>query len=160
MAGEAILVDQGAMRGDWRRRRLGTHRDGGRSMQRKQGDPRGEARAEQSSPGKGPPADTLDALAEVCHQSAAHNANSGGGDPGLYSPGPSVTFSSRFPMRTLIASLAVAIAVASAACGPQTGSLQAATDSLGAAQVNSVEFSGTGRWYQFGQAPAPGTPWP
>jgi glyoxylase-like metal-dependent hydrolase (beta-lactamase superfamily II) len=31
---------------------------------------------------------------------------------------------------------------------------------LGAAQVNSVEFSGAGRWYQFGQAPAPGTAWP
>ena len=64
-------------------------------------------------------------------------------------------------MRTLmIPFLAVAIAVASAACGPQAGSLQAANDALGATQVNSVEFSGTGRWYQFGQAPAPGTPWP
>ena len=64
-------------------------------------------------------------------------------------------------MRTLmIPFLAIAIAVASAACGPQAGSLQAANDALGAAQVNSVEFSGSGRWYQFGQAPAPGTPWP
>jgi glyoxylase-like metal-dependent hydrolase (beta-lactamase superfamily II) len=64
-------------------------------------------------------------------------------------------------MRTLtLPSLAFAIAVASAACGPQAGSLQAANDALGAAQVNSVEFSGTGRWYQFGQAPAPGTAWP
>jgi glyoxylase-like metal-dependent hydrolase (beta-lactamase superfamily II) len=64
-------------------------------------------------------------------------------------------------MRTfMIPSLAIAIAVASAACGPQAGSLQAANDALGAAQVNSIEFSGTGRWYQFGQAPAPSTPWP
>ncbi len=62
--------------------------------------------------------------------------------------------------RLMIPSLALAIAVASAACGPQAGSLQAANDALGATQVNSVEFSGTGRWYQFGQAPAPGTPWP
>jgi glyoxylase-like metal-dependent hydrolase (beta-lactamase superfamily II) len=57
-------------------------------------------------------------------------------------------------------SFAFAIAVASAACGPQAGSLQAATDALGATQVNAIEFSGTGRWYQFGQAPAPNTPWP
>jgi glyoxylase-like metal-dependent hydrolase (beta-lactamase superfamily II) len=64
-------------------------------------------------------------------------------------------------MRTLmIPSLVVAIAVASTACGPQAGSLQAANDTLGAAQVNAIEFSGTGRWYQFGQAPAPNLPWP
>ena len=62
-------------------------------------------------------------------------------------------------MRTLmIPSLAVAIAVASAACGPQAGSLQAANDALGATQVNSIEFSGTGRWFQFGQAPTPSLP--
>jgi glyoxylase-like metal-dependent hydrolase (beta-lactamase superfamily II) len=64
-------------------------------------------------------------------------------------------------MRTLmISSVAIAVALGSAACGPQAGSLQAANDALGAAQVNSIEFSGTGRWYQFGQAPAPNTPWP
>jgi glyoxylase-like metal-dependent hydrolase (beta-lactamase superfamily II) len=60
----------------------------------------------------------------------------------------------------MILSLASAIGVASAACGPQAGSLQAANDALGTAQVNSIEFSGSGRWYQFGQAPAPGQPWP
>ena len=44
-------------------------------------------------------------------------------------------------MRTLmIPSLAVAIAVASSACGPQAGSLQAANDTLGAAQVNAIQF--------------------
>ena len=64
-------------------------------------------------------------------------------------------------MRTLMtSSLVVAIAVASIACGPQAGSLQAANETLGTAQVNSIEFSGTGRWYQFGQAPAPNLPWP
>jgi glyoxylase-like metal-dependent hydrolase (beta-lactamase superfamily II) len=64
-------------------------------------------------------------------------------------------------MRPLtLLSFAFAIAVASAACGPQAGSLQAATDALGATQVNTIEVSGTGRWYQFGQAPAPNTPWP
>src|SRR5262245_36870067 len=77
-----------------------------------------------------------------------------------YTPPASLaTFSpSRFPMRTLvIPSLAFVIAVASAACGPQAGSLEAANNALGAAQVNAIEFSGTGRWYQFGQAPAPNT---
>ena len=64
-------------------------------------------------------------------------------------------------MRTLMtSSLVVAIAVASIACGPQAGSLQAANETLGTAQVNAIEFSGTGRWYQFGQAPAPNLPWP
>jgi glyoxylase-like metal-dependent hydrolase (beta-lactamase superfamily II) len=56
--------------------------------------------------------------------------------------------------------LALAIAVASAACGPQAGSLEAANNALGVSQVNSVEYSGTGRWFQFGQAPAPELPWP
>jgi glyoxylase-like metal-dependent hydrolase (beta-lactamase superfamily II) len=60
----------------------------------------------------------------------------------------------------MTSTLAVAIALASAACGPQAGSLQAANEALGAPQVNSIEFSGTGRWYQFGQAPAPNLPWP
>jgi glyoxylase-like metal-dependent hydrolase (beta-lactamase superfamily II) len=59
----------------------------------------------------------------------------------------------------MIPSLALAIAVA-AACGPQAGSLQAANETLGAAQVNSIEISGTGKWYQFGQAPAPNLSWP
>ena len=64
-------------------------------------------------------------------------------------------------MRTLmVPSLVVAIAVASSACGPQAGSLQAANNTLDIAQVNAIEFSGTGRWYQFGQAPAPNLPWP
>jgi glyoxylase-like metal-dependent hydrolase (beta-lactamase superfamily II) len=47
-----------------------------------------------------------------------------------------------------------------AACGQPTGTLQSATDALGAAQVSSVEFAGTGTWYQFGQAPNPTLPWP
>jgi len=64
-------------------------------------------------------------------------------------------------MRTLmIPTIALAIAVASAGCGPQAGSLQAANEALGTAQVNSIEFSGTGKWFQFGQAPAPNLPWP
>jgi glyoxylase-like metal-dependent hydrolase (beta-lactamase superfamily II) len=38
--------------------------------------------------------------------------------------------------------------------------LPAAAKALGAEPLNAVEFSGTGRWFQFGQAPAPGLPWP
>jgi glyoxylase-like metal-dependent hydrolase (beta-lactamase superfamily II) len=57
----------------------------------------------------------------------------------------------------------VALALASAltvACGAPAGSLQAAADNLGAATTTSIDFSGTGRWFQFGQAPNPTLPWP
>ncbi len=49
---------------------------------------------------------------------------------------------------------------ASVACGPRAGTLEAANAALGTAQMNSIQFSGTGRWYQFGQAPNPTLPWP
>jgi glyoxylase-like metal-dependent hydrolase (beta-lactamase superfamily II) len=38
--------------------------------------------------------------------------------------------------------------------------LEAAREALGATQLRSIAFSGTGRWYQFGQAPSPTLPWP
>ena len=53
-----------------------------------------------------------------------------------------------------------AIAVASAACSQQAGTLQAAADALGATNITSIEYSGSGRWFQFGQAPNPTLPWP
>jgi glyoxylase-like metal-dependent hydrolase (beta-lactamase superfamily II) len=53
-----------------------------------------------------------------------------------------------------------AIAVASAGCSQQAGTLQAAADALGATTVRSIEYSGSGRWFQFGQAPNPTLPWP
>jgi hypothetical protein len=43
---------------------------------------------------------------------------------------------------------------------PETGTLAAATAALGAAEIRSIEYSGTGRWFQFGQAPNPTLPWP
>ena len=46
------------------------------------------------------------------------------------------------------------------ASGAEVNSLQASVEALGAANLNSIEFSGTGRWFQFGQAPSPNTPWP
>ncbi|HVQ12784.1 MAG TPA: hypothetical protein VMS40_04305, partial [Vicinamibacterales bacterium] len=62
--------------------------------------------------------------------------------------------------RLLITAVAIATMAASAACGPRAGTLEAANAALGTAQVNSIQFSGTGRWYQFGQAPNPTLPWP
>ncbi len=38
--------------------------------------------------------------------------------------------------------------------------LQTASDALAVAKLHTIEFSGTGRWFQFGQAPNPGLPWP
>lgn len=39
-------------------------------------------------------------------------------------------------------------------------SLQEAAAALGASGARSLEFSGSGQWFQFGQAPIPGGPWP
>lgn len=39
-------------------------------------------------------------------------------------------------------------------------SLQEAADLLGVAKTRSIEFSGTGHWFQFGQAPNASLPWP
>ncbi|MGD0635553.1 MAG: MBL fold metallo-hydrolase [Beijerinckiaceae bacterium] len=39
-------------------------------------------------------------------------------------------------------------------------SLQDASKALDAAGTKTIEFSGAGHWFQFGQAPAPGLPWP
>jgi len=65
-------------------------------------------------------------------------------------------------MRTLtVLTFALSSAVAFGACAAQeTGTLQTATKALGATEVRSIEYSGTGRWFQFGQAPGPTLPWP
>jgi glyoxylase-like metal-dependent hydrolase (beta-lactamase superfamily II) len=52
------------------------------------------------------------------------------------------------------------IALVSVACSKPAGTLDAAEDTLGAANVRSIEYSGTGKWFQFGQAPSPTHPWP
>jgi len=62
--------------------------------------------------------------------------------------------------RLMIPVVAFATAMVSVACGPRAGTLEATNDALGAAQMTSIQFSGTGRWYQFGQAPNPTLPWP
>jgi glyoxylase-like metal-dependent hydrolase (beta-lactamase superfamily II) len=61
---------------------------------------------------------------------------------------------------TIVAVVMVAALVSTACGGPQAGTLDAASQTLGVAEINSIEFSGTGKWYQFGQAPNPTLPWP
>jgi glyoxylase-like metal-dependent hydrolase (beta-lactamase superfamily II) len=56
--------------------------------------------------------------------------------------------------------LVVAAGVGISACGPPAGSLEAAREALGAATLTSIEISGTGRWFQFGQSPSATLPWP
>jgi glyoxylase-like metal-dependent hydrolase (beta-lactamase superfamily II) len=65
-------------------------------------------------------------------------------------------------MRPLsVLALVLGVAASTAVCGgPPAGSLEAATEALGASTVQSIEYSGTGRWFQFGQAPNPTLPWP
>lgn len=63
-------------------------------------------------------------------------------------------------MRTLIFAIAVASVAGSVACGQPAGTLEAARDTLGSAELRSIAFSGTGRWFQFGQASSPTLPWP
>lgn len=53
-----------------------------------------------------------------------------------------------------------ALALSSAACSQEAGTLQSAANATGAADLNSIEYSGSGRWFQFGQAPNPTLPWP
>ncbi|MQA28985.1 MAG: MBL fold metallo-hydrolase [Luteitalea sp.] len=55
--------------------------------------------------------------------------------------------------------LATAVLPACASQEP-AGSLQAATEALGAQELTGIEYAGTGRWFQFGQAPNPTLPWP
>ena len=60
-----------------------------------------------------------------------------------------------------VLALGFGVAISAAACGgPPPGTLEAATAALGSAEIRAVEYSGTGRWFQFGQAPNPTLPWP
>src|SRR4029453_994585 len=57
--------------------------------------------------------------------------------------------------------LAVGIALSCASCSKQEpGSLTAAAATLKADTLKSIAYSGTGKWFQFGQAPNPTLPWP
>src|SRR5687767_7817860 len=62
----------------------------------------------------------------------------------------------------IVVSLGLAIAVSLGACvrQEQAGTVQSASEALGANALKSIEYSGTGKWFQFGQAPNPTLPWP
>jgi len=63
--------------------------------------------------------------------------------------------------RSIYTAVGLAVALTGAGCSslhPQN--LQAASEASGADNIKSIEFSGTGRWYQFGQAPNPDLSWP
>jgi len=62
--------------------------------------------------------------------------------------------------RAITFAITITIASSLAACGPQAGSVDAANATLKTATVNSIEIAGTGKWFQFGQAPSPTLPWP
>ena len=63
-------------------------------------------------------------------------------------------------MRTWIALVALIAAATTAGCGAKAGTLEAASEALGAADTRTIEYSGTGKWFQFGQAPNPTLAWP
>lgn len=60
----------------------------------------------------------------------------------------------------LATTVALPLVLSAVALAAQAASLETAAQSLNVAQVQSLEFSGQGRWFQFGQAPAPELPWP
>ncbi len=47
-----------------------------------------------------------------------------------------------------------------AVCSAHAASLQEAASALRVADTKSIEFSGSGHWFQFGQSPSPNLPWP
>src|SRR5688572_4233818 len=63
-------------------------------------------------------------------------------------------------MRMLSASIAgVLVMLMAGGCSRPTG-VAAAAEAMGAATLNSIEYSGTGSTFAFGQAPSPGAKWP
>ena len=60
-------------------------------------------------------------------------------------------------MTSLLAGLALAVAVSG--CSRPSGAA-AAADAMGATNLNSIQFSGSGTNYAYGQAYTPGGPWP
>ena len=58
---------------------------------------------------------------------------------------------------TAVASILVMLVMAG--CSQPTG-VAAAADAMGATTLNSIEYSGSGSTFAFGQAPSPGARWP
>lgn len=62
--------------------------------------------------------------------------------------------------KALYSAAALTAALAAAGCGTQQARPLDLAGAAGSDAIKSIEFSGAGRWYQFGQAPKPGLPWP
>jgi len=62
--------------------------------------------------------------------------------------------------RFAVLTFGLAALAAAAACGQPAGTLAAAADALKVSETKSIEYSGTGKWFQFGQAPSATQPWP
>lgn len=63
-------------------------------------------------------------------------------------------------MKRFVQRASVSLVFSAVAWVAQAASLSSAAQVLGVNQVQSLEINGTGQWFQFGQAPAPGLPWP
>jgi glyoxylase-like metal-dependent hydrolase (beta-lactamase superfamily II) len=63
--------------------------------------------------------------------------------------------------RLTVLALGLVVLASQASCARQAaGTLEGAAGALRAGEMRSIEYSGTGRWFQFGQAPNPTLPWP
>ena len=56
--------------------------------------------------------------------------------------------------RFAVLTFGLAALAAATACGQPAGTLAAAAEALKANDTKSIEYSGTGKWFQFGQAPS------
>ncbi|MCQ8183403.1 MBL fold metallo-hydrolase [Methylomonas sp. SURF-1] len=62
---------------------------------------------------------------------------------------------------SLLAAASFTVALTTVGCGSlHQNPVKQAAEAAGVDTLKSIEFSGTGRWYQFGQAPNPDLPWP
>ena len=62
--------------------------------------------------------------------------------------------------RTITAGMTLVLAMASHSYAQEGGRLAAAATAMGAANLNSIEYSGSGQVLGFGQAYEPGERWP
>ena len=64
-------------------------------------------------------------------------------------------------LRAIIAAIAaIAVAISLAGCTQQKSAIAGVADAMGAANLNSIEYSGSGELFGFGQAYVPGERWP
>lgn len=62
--------------------------------------------------------------------------------------------------RPTFPALSITAALLAAAFSANAASLKEAADKLAITKIQSIEFSGSGHWFQFGQAPSATLPWP